>query len=435
MTALAEKPTPGTIAETPTPPTQSRRKTLFGTGVGNALEWFDWGVFAIFTPFFATQFFDPGDPVSAFLATLIVFAVGFAARPIGGLLFGYLADRRGRKFSMSVTVGAAAAGSLVIACSPTFESVGVLASVLLVLARLVQGLAHGGEMPSAQTYLSECAPAERRGLWASLIYVSGTLGNVIAVIVGAVLVGVLDNSQMVAWGWRIPFAIGGLFGLYALVMRSSMHESDVFETTERVRIWPEIIRHRRQALQVIGLTVGLTVTFYVWGIAAPAHAIHDLGVDPAHALWAGVVANVVFIASLPLWGILSDRIGRKPVLLFSAVSLALAAFPVSAFLGDSAVRLAVAMSVTLVLLGGSAAILPAVFAEMFPTNIRTVGVGIPYSVAVALFGGTAPYLQSWFGTHYGASAFTTYVVVLLGVSVAVICTVPETRAKDLAESD
>lgn len=433
MTTVADNTSPAPTAG-PTP-AQTRRKTLFGTGIGNALEWFDWGVFAIFAPFFATQFFNPADPVSAFLSTLVVFAVGFAARPLGGLLFGYLADRRGRKFSMSATVGAAAAGSLVIALSPTYGSVGVLASLLLVLARLVQGLAHGGEMPSAQTYLSESAPAERRGLWASLIYVSGTAGNVVGVLVGAILVGLLDHDQMTAWGWRVPFVIGGLFGLYALVMRSRMHETEVFEETERRRVWPEIVRHRRQAFQVVGLTVGLTVAFYVWGIAAPAHAIADLGIDSGHALWAGVVANLVFIATLPLWGMLSDRIGRKPVLMFAAVSLAVAAFPVSHYLQDSAVQLAISMSLMLVLLGASAAILPAVFAEMFPTHIRTVGVGIPYSVAVALFGGTAPYLQSWIGANFGANAFTTYLVVLLAVSALVIATVPETRGRDLSASD
>lgn len=419
---------------------QSRGKTIFGTGVGNALEWFDWGIFAIFSPFFATQFFNPDDPVSAFLSTLIVFAVGFAARPFGGFLFGWISDVRGRKFAMAATVGAAAAGSILIAVAPTYGQVGVFASVILVLARLVQGLAHGGELPSAQTYVSEFADNHNRGLWASLIYVSGTLGNVLGVIVGVVLTGMLTKPEMQSYGWRIPFVIGGLFGLYALVMRSRMHETEHFETevepaeASGPSMFAEIWTHRAAALKVIGLTVGLTVAFYTWAIAAPAHAIATLGIDAQHALWAGVIANLFFIAILPLWGALSDRIGRKPVFMASAVGMAVVSFPLNAYLQDSAVQLAVSMIVALVFVAAAAAILPAVFAELFPTRIRTIGVGIPYSIAVALFGGTAPYLQAWMGEEIGPNAFVTYSVVLLIVSAVAVLTLKETKGKDLLES-
>lgn len=418
---------------------QSGTKTIVGTGVGNALEWFDWGIFAIFAPFFATQFFNPANPVSAFLSTLIVFAVGFAARPLGGFLFGWLADHRGRKFAMAATVGAAAVGSIAIAVAPTYGNVGVLASLVLLVARLVQGLAHGGELPSAQTYVSEFAPRQSRGLWASLIYVSGTLGNVVGVLVGAILTTVLTKADMQAFGWRIPFLIGGAFGLYALVMRARLHETEQFDEAvarpkARPRVWPEIVRHRRQAFQVIGMTVGMTVAFYTWAIAAPAHAIAALGINPKHALWAGVVANLVFIAVLPLWGALSDRIGRKPVLIIGVAGTAVLSFPLNAYLKDSAVQLLVAMSVALVFIAAASAIVPAVYAELFPTHIRTIGVGIPYSICVALFGGTAPYLQAWLGTSVGPNAFAGYVVVLLLVSAAVVLTLPETRGRDLNDA-
>lgn len=193
-------------------------------------------------------------------------------------------------------------------------------------------------------------------------------------------------------------------------------------------------RHRASAAKVIGLTVGLTVAFYTWAIAAPAHAIATLGIDAQSALWAGVVANLVFIAVLPLWGRLSDRIGRKPVFAASGLGMAAVSFPINAYLQDSAVQLAVSMSVALVFIAAAAAILPAVFAEMFPTRIRTIGVGIPYSIAVALFGGTAPYLQTWLGTEVGPRAFVTYSVVLLLVSAAVVLTMQETKGKDLLES-
>ncbi|HBO54952.1 MAG TPA: MFS transporter [Janibacter terrae] len=421
----------------PATPQQSRAKTVVGTGVGNALEWFDWGIFAIFSPFFATQFFNPDDPVSAFLSTLIVFAVGFAARPFGGFLFGWISDRRGRKFAMAATVGAAALGSILIAVAPTYGQIGVFASLVLVLARLIQGLAHGGELPSAQTYVSEFADNHNRGLWASLIYVSGTLGNVLGVLVGVVLTGMLSTADMQSYGWRIPFVIGGLFGIYALVMRSRMHETVHFEAEIEPTadggpsLWSEIWTHRASAAKVIGLTVGLTIAFYTWAIAAPAHAIATLGIDAQHALWAGVVANLVFIAILPAWGALSDRIGRKPVFMASALGMAAVSFPLNSYLQDSAVQLAVSMIVALVFVAAAAAILPAVFAEMFPTRIRTIGVGIPYSIAVALFGGTAPYLQAWMGKEIGPNAFVTYSVAMLLVSAAVVLTMKETKGTDL----
>lgn len=436
----AQRPSPHST-EADGSPQQSRSKTVVGTGVGNALEWFDWGIFAIFSPFFATQFFNPDDPVSAFLSTLIVFAVGFLARPLGGFVFGWLSDVRGRKFAMAATVGAAAGGSLLIATAPTYGQIGVFASVVLVVARLIQGLAHGGELPSAQTYVSEFADNHSRGLWASLIYVSGTIGNVLGVITGAVLTGVLTQSQMESYGWRIPFVIGGVFGLYALVMRSRMHETEHFEAEgDPVQdeagpsIWAEVWTHRASAAKVIGLTVGLTVAFYTWAIAAPAHAIASLGIDAEHALWAGVVANLVFISILPLWGMLSDRIGRKPVFAASGLGMAAVSFPLNSYLQDSAIQLLVSMIVALIFIAASASILPAVFAEMFPTRIRTIGVGIPYSIAVALFGGTAPYLQAWMGENIGPQAFVSYTVVLLLVSAAVVLTMKETKGKDLLES-
>lgn len=415
---------------------RGKNKTIIGTGIGNALEWFDWGIFAVFSPFFATQFFNPANPVSAFLSTLAVFAVGFLARPLGGFVFGWIADHRGRRLAMTSTVGAAAAGSILIAVSPTYGQIGVLASLLLVLARLVQGLAHGGELPSAQTYVSEYAQDGNRGLWASLIYVSGTIGNVAGVLTGAVLTTLLTQSQMVSYGWRIPFAIGGVFGLYALVMRSRLTETDHFESAARAEksgssLWRQIWTHRVSALRVIGLTVGLTIAFYTWAIAAPARAIASLGIDASSALWVGVLANLVFIALLPAWGALSDRIGRKPVLLIGALGIAAVSFPLNAYLQDSALQLAVAMIVALIFIAAACAIVPAVFAEMFPTSIRTIGVGVPYSIAVAAFGGTAPYLQEWLGANVGPSAFVGYTVALLLVSAAVIATMPETKGKNL----
>ncbi len=426
---------------TQTAATSTRRRpelvrSLVGIGAGNALEWFDWNVYAIFATYFASQFFDGDDTVSALLSTLAVFAVGFVARPFGGLVFGWISDRRGRKFSMSLSILLAAFGSIVIGISPTYATIGSGASAILLIARLVQGLAHGGELPSAQTYISEYAPRERRGQWSSLIYVSGTTGVLAATLLAAMLTAVLDDSQMESYGWRIPFIVGGLFGLYSLYMRLRMSETRVFEAAvggaaKLPGMWSQIMAHKRQVLRVIGLNVGLTVAYYTWAIAAPAHAIASRGIASGDAFWAGVVANVVFIAMLPAFGILSDRVGRKPVLLTGALGAAVLLFPLNAIIGHSAVMLAVAMCIAMVFIAMVASIIPCVLAEMFPTHIRTIAVGIPYSIAVAAFGGTAPYLQELIGEKLGPAWFTGYVVLLLLVSSAVIRGLAETRGKDL----
>ncbi|MEV5054203.1 MFS transporter [Arthrobacter sp. LAR12-1-1.1] len=425
-----------TTASTPLATRTSTRKTIIGTGIGNAVEWYDWAIYATFTPFIASQLFSKSDPASAVLSTLAIFAVGFVARPFGGFLFGWIGDRIGRKASMTLAVGLASVGSLMIGIAPTFAAVGVWASLTLLVARLIQGLAHGGELPSSQTYLSEMAPKEHRGFWATLIYTSGTVGILFGTLLGAVLNMALSTEVMNAWGWRIPFLIGAAMGLYALIMRSRLHETDVFEgeatAEKRAPIWPQIVRHRKQALQVIGLTVGLTVIYYIWGVVAPSYATTALKIDRGEALWAGVIGNIVFIAALPFWGKLSDRIGRKKVLWAGAIGAGVMHFPMTALLKDSAWQLAVSMSVMLIFIAASAAIVPAVYAELFPTSIRTVGVGVPYSICVAVFGGTAPYLQQWLGTTVQMpQLFNVYAVILLAISAMFVFTIPETKGKDL----
>lgn len=438
-------------APAPTTGRDTVRRTLVATGAGNAAEWFDWAIYATFASFIASQLFSHTDPASAFLATLAVFAVGFAARPLGGFFFGWLGDKLGRKTSLVWCVMLASLGSLVIACCPTYDAVGAWSSVILLVARIVQGLAHGGELPSAQTYLSEMAPRERRGLWSSLIYFSGTLGIMAGTFIGAILSTILSETQMSSFGWRIPFLIGAVIGLFALYMRTKLEETEAFEeanveggrhpeapaaATARENVFRQLASNWRQAAKVIGLTVGLTVVYYVWGVSTPAYAIHELGIDATGALWAGVAANVVFLIALPLWGRLSDRIGRKPVLLISGIGSVVCFFPATLVVRDSAVQLAVGMALMLVFISASAAIVPTVYAELFPTTIRTMGVAIPYAICVAAFGGTAAYLQAgmnaWFGDA-GPTVFGVYTIVLLCIGIATVFTLRESKGIDLRQ--
>lgn len=419
-----------------------RRRTIAAIGAGNAMEWFDWNVYATFSAFFASQFFAGDDPGAALLKTLAVFAVGFVARPFGGFVFGAIADRRGRKVSMALCVATAAGGSLVIGLIPTYATIGLAAPLILLLARLAQGLAHGGELPAAQTYLAEMAPPHRRGRWSSLIYFSGTAGILVGTVLGAVLAGLLTPEQMASFGWRVPFVLGGLFGLYALVIRLRMAESETFEqdaaasadTAGGPSLLRRMLANPRALARVVLLTSGLTVVYYVWSVAAPAYAISARGVDPAAALWAGAAALVVFMLVLPVWGALSDRFGRRPTQLVPLGLLVVLLYPLDAMIHDGP-TLFVAMTVALVLVGAGCAVGPALFAELFPTGIRAAGLGVPYSLAVALFGGTAPYLQSLFTRIGHPGWFLGYAIVLMLVSGATLLLLPETAGRDLGEID
>lgn len=432
---------PTGAAATP-PRTQAERKAirknLVGVGMGNMLEWFDWNVYTTFAVYLAAQAFSKEDPTSAFLQTLATFAVGFIARPFGGFLFGWIGDRRGRKFSLTLAILFASFGSLLIAMLPSFADVGVLASVTLVVARIIQGLAHGGELPSSQVFLAEVSPDRHRGLWSSWIYVSGTAGVLLGIILGAVLNAVLTADQLNSFGWRIPFVIGALAGLYTLYLRRNMNETENFTEAQdagliRENIFVQLFRHGFSALKVIGLTVGITVGYYVWAIGAPTYANKVLGMDRGETLWAGIIGNIVLIIALPLWGIVADRWGRKPVMMISAFSVAALTLPLASVKLDNFMSLTLGISVMSALLAGALAIMPALFAELFPAEVRTAGVGLPYSIAVALFGGTAPMLQT-LSSQVAFDFFPYYVVGLLLLTGCSVFFIRETKGIVLDES-
>ncbi|GMA38392.1 MFS transporter [Mobilicoccus caccae] len=417
-----------------------RRTSITGTGIGNALEWYDWNVYATFAIYISAQMFSKADPTSALLSTLAIFAVGFVARPFGGYVFGWLADRIGRKHSLMVAVICASVGSLMIAICPPYAQIGAWASLILLIARLIQGLAHGGELPSAQTYLSEQAPREKRGFWASAIYVSGTIGLLLGMFLGLGLNATLSQEAMDSWGWRVPFLLGAVFGIFALWIRTRMEESEVFEEEKETEGLPKenllvgVWQNRRAAVQVIGMTAGLTVTYYVWSVAMTPYATKTLGFAPQDAFWASIIGNTALIVSLPFWGMLSDRIGRKPLMLFAMIGSAVLYIPMLSLVQTHVWQLALAISVMCVVLGAFLAIAPAVYAEMFPTAVRATAFGVPYAICIALFGGTAPYVQTWMGTDIDFRyAFPVYAMTLAIISALVVFTLPETKAKDLSD--
>jgi len=417
-----------------TAPRRPRAKDLVAVNIGNAIEWFDWNVYAIFAPFFAAQIFRAQDPVSALLATLAIFAVGFLMRPIGGWVFGLIADKRGRRFSLTLAILLAAVGSLIIAVAPTFDQAGVWASAVLLLARLIQGLSHGGETGSAFTYLAEIAPSEKRGLWASTPWVGVALGTMLATGLGVLFTTILSDEQMAAFGWRIPFVVGALLGLYGLFLRFKMAESEVFEANKddahslSLRdTWRVLVQNRRAVLNIAILSVSGVVIFYTWFIFAPSYATRVHGVPAGDALLAGLLGQAVFLIAVPVAGAISDRIGRRTMVFAYTIGFALLAFPLEWIMGPSGIRVFLAMALASLILAVCCAPLGAIFTELVPTRVRATVVGITYGGFSAIFGGSAPYLNTWLSSIGLHAVFVGFIIVLCLLTLVVCLRLPETK--------
>lgn len=393
-----------------------RRRALTAAAAGNTLEWYDWACYSVFSLLLAPQFFPKSEPMTALLATLAIFAVGFFFRPVGGVLLGAYADRYGRARALVLSVSLMAGGSLLIAAAPTYAAAGVLSPLLLLVARIAQGLSAGGEATAMTTFVVESAPAGRRGLHASVIHISSTIGVLIATVSALVLRATLGQSQLASWGWRIPFAAGAIAGLCVLYMRLRLRETPAFEQTRgrpgRTSRTHALRGSSGRMLQVAGLTAGLSVTFYTFSVHLPTFAQRHHGVSANQAWWASTGALVVFIAVAPLLGLVSDRVGPERLLVLFGIGSAVLA-PISlGYLGSSGWTLLAGMVVMLVLYACGAVAMPVVVTAMFPTAIRSTAIGVSYALTVAVAGGSAPYLIHFLANRQMAHWYTGYIVVL-----------------------
>jgi MHS family alpha-ketoglutarate permease-like MFS transporter len=412
-----------------------RLKAIFVGSVGNLVEWYDFYAYTAFSLYFAPAFFPSSNPVVQQLNAATLFAAGFIVRPLGGWLFGHLADRYGRRLSLTVSVLMMCFGSLIIALTPTYATIGFAAPALLALARIIEGLSLGGEYGASATYLSEIADPEHRGFYSSFQYVTLIGGQLTAILVLLLLQNVfLTHEQLVAWGWRIPFVIGALLAVTAMFMRRHMHETESFTAANKNPVKREssirgLLRYPREIAIVVGLTAGGTAAFYTFTTYMQTFVRQTAGFSDITTTYV-IAGSLIFAALLqPIYGAISDRIGRKPMLIFFGVAGTLLTVPLLTTLaGTKSPWVAfLLISGAWVFVAGYTSINAVVKAELFPTSIRATGVAVPYALTVSIFGGTAPAIALFFKQQGHEQWFYYYLAGVIFISLLVYSTMRDTK--------
>ncbi len=423
----------------------NRIKAIIGGSIGNLVEWYDWYAYAAFAIYFSASFFPNGDQTAQLLNTAGIFAVGFLMRPIGGWLFGSIADKIGRKKAMTLSVLLMSFGSLLIALTPTYQSIGVAAPLILLIARLLQGLSVGGEYGVSATYLSEMATPNRRGFYSSFQYVTLIGGQLAALGIQLILQKfILSEADLHSWGWRIPFVIGAALAIVALYLRRSLHETDAFqqskqpadnETLKKEGSLKELLQHPKALLVVVGLTLGGTLAFYTYTTYMQKFLVNTVHLTKQESTLISFVSLFIFACLQPLFGLLSDKIGRKPLLLGFGIAGTLGTVPLLQGLSgaENMWEAFMYLIVALIIVSGYTSINAVVKAELFPTHIRALGVGLPYAITVAVFGGSAEYVALWFKQQGVEVYYYWYITACIAFSLVVYIFMRDTKRNSMLE--
>lgn len=394
----------------------ARLRAILGGSAGNLVEWYDWFAYASFALYFAPAFFPEGDQTSQLLQTAAVFAVGFFARPLGAWLMGLYADRAGRRAAMTASVALMCFGSLVIALTPGYATIGAAAPAILLIARLLQGLSVGGEYGASATYLSEVAGKARRGFWSSFHYVTLIMGQLLALGVLILLQRLMPADALQEWGWRIPFFVGAALAVVVFWIRLGLQETESWTKAQAEGAPPTqsrllFLKHPRETLMVMGLTAGGSLSFYAYTTYMQKYLVNSAGFDKNAATEITAAALICFMLAQPVMGWLSDTIGRKRMLIGAFGIGALMAWPVFTAIATAGTpTLAFALLFGALLVQSAYTSISAVIkAELFPTNVRALGVALPYALANAMFGGTAEYVALWFKSIGMEQGFFIYV--------------------------
>jgi MHS family proline/betaine transporter-like MFS transporter len=394
-----------------------RWRAVVAASIGNALEWFDFAVYGFFAVTMARLFFPAANETVSILVALATFGVTFVLRPLGAIVIGTFADRHGRKSAFMLTIVLMMTGTAIIALAPTYSSIGILAPILIVVARMIQGFSAGGEFGSATAFLAEQNP-QRRGFFASWQFASQGLTTILATAFGATLASTLTTAQMDAWGWRIPFIFGLMIGPVAYYIRRHVDETIEFQSTpaSKTPLREAFSDVKLRMLISLGAVVLVTVATYTT-LFMPTYATRQLGLPPYSGFLAGLLTGSIQLVLIPIVGALSDRIGRLPIAFVSAVAILLSIYPMFAWLTatPSIQTLLIVQAIVGVLTAGYMGGLPALMSELFPTRVRTTGLSISYSFGVAIFGGFAPFIIAWLIEITGSKLAPSFYLMLAAV--------------------
>lgn len=400
-----------------------RRRQLLAGSIGNVLEFYDFVVYAFLATTIAHKFFPNESAVAGLLAAFAAFGVGFLARPLGGAIIGRIADVSGRRVALLITIFGMAIGTVGIGLLPTFASIGVIAPVLLVVMRLIQGLAAGGEWGGATSFIVESAPEGRRGWFGSIGQASIAASSMVGSVVVALVTDVLSGPAMQAWGWRVPFLLGGVLLVVGVWMRLRIDETPAFKKAQTASSASKAAKQHDLGgpvalmAKAFGFTILWTISYYVMLSYMPTFLVQHAGVTASEALWGNSIALLMLVATTPLFGLLSDRIGRKPLLLACCAAFVILPWPLFALILNHApiaeiVVIQIIFNLFIAAFSGAG---PAALAELFPTHSRTMLLSIGYSLAVAIFGGFAPFISTWLIAETGTPIAPVFYLIAAGV--------------------
>ena len=424
------------------PPTaQTRRKVVMASFIGNFVEWFDYAAYGYLAAVISTVFFPETDKTTALLATFAVFAISFLVRPLGGIVWGHIGDKVGRKAALSLSILIMSGATFCIALLPGYAVVGVLAPVLLLLVRVVQGFSASGEYAGASAFLVEYAPPKRRGLYASVVPASTATGLLLGSLIAALLTGVLSDGQMHDWGWRLPFLLAAPMGLIGRYIRLKLEDTPVFRALEKdddvaaAPVLETIKKNRRPLIIALGAAVLNAVAFYVLLSYMPTYLSQELGFGASESFLATTIALAAYIGFIFFTGMASDRFGRKKMLITASVLFIVLTVPAFMLLDGAGFLLIVIIQVVL---GGLLTLndgtLPSFLSELFPTRVRYTGFALSFNLANAIFGGTAPFvatlLIAWTGNDIAPA---WYVVAAAVVSLSAVLASRETSREPLRD--
>ena len=424
------------VLTAPSAQATAQHKALWAAAIGNLLEWYDFGVYAYLASLIATKFFPGSDPTASLLAAFAAYGVGFLARPLGGVVIGRLGDTKGRKTALVLTIFLMAFGTVGLGLLPSYDTIGIWAPTLLVCLRIVQGLAAGGEWGTSTAFMIEWSPPGRRGFFGSFQQVSTAGGSLLGSGVAAIMTSSLSAQAMLDWGWRLPFLLGSMLLVVGAYLRQNVDETPSYEASRQAAADQPVAAGFPLGALAFGFTIFWTVAYYTLLAWMPSFTQRFAGLTPSQALWSNTIGLIAMVIAVPFWGALSDKVGRRPLLMASALSIGLLSFPLFSLMTNGTglalvLPVQILFGVLLALYSGAG---PAAISEIFPTHLRSTWMSTGYSLAVAIFGGFAPFIATWLIQATGSPVSPTYLYLLPAavISLLVIWKLKETHAAQLS---